>query len=112
MISTVTDKVDLGIVKTVAKINKSQNPIVTKSDNHCSVKLSLKNQWLKLECGTVFAKDSVAEQKKFNPAPSEGWVPSSPVILSPPWNNNGGVASSSIKPQVGRIQQGGSCNLL
>ena len=49
-------------------------------------------------------KDSAAEQK-FNPAPSEGWVPSSPVILSTPWNSgnsddNSGATSSPIKPQV------------
>lgn len=50
--------------------------------------------------------DLAAEQKKFNPAPSEGWVPSSPVILSPPWNGSnigGGVASGSIKPQSNRF---------
>ena len=49
-------------------------------------------------------KDSAAAQK-FNPAPSEGWVPSSPVILSTPWNSgnsddNSGATSSPIKPQV------------
>ena len=49
-------------------------------------------------------KDSTAAQK-FNPAPSEGWVPSSPVILSTPWNSgnsddNSGATSSPIKPQV------------
>ena len=50
-------------------------------------------------------KDSAAAQQ-FNPAPSEGWVPSSPVILSTPWNggnsdDNSGATSSPIKPQVG-----------
>ena len=49
-------------------------------------------------------KDSAAAQQ-FNPAPSEGWVPSSPVILSTPWNggnsdDNSGATSSPIKPQV------------
>ena len=49
-------------------------------------------------------KDSAAAQK-FNPAPSEGWVPSSPVILSTPWNggnsdDNSRATSSPIKPQV------------
>ena len=49
-------------------------------------------------------KDSAAAQQ-FNPAPSEGWVPSSPVILSTPWNggnsdDNGGATSSPIKLQV------------
>ena len=49
-------------------------------------------------------KDSAAAQQ-FNPAPSEGWVPSSPVILSTPWNggnsdDNSGATSSLIKPQV------------
>ena len=58
-------------------------------------------------CATLFAKDSATEQKKFNPAPGEGWVPSSPVIVSSSWNSNsdtggggGGVTSSSINPQV------------
>ena len=49
-------------------------------------------------------KDSAAAQQ-FNPAPSEGWVPSSHVILSTPWNggnsdDNSGATSSPIKPQV------------
>ena len=49
-------------------------------------------------------KDSTSAQQ-FNPAPSEGWVPSSPVILSTPWNggnsdDNSGATSSPIKPQV------------